>query len=138
MILIFNSGTFAYMVKDKTESGSSIQQNWQTQQTNSDSLPEGVTEDWLKDLRDENGNKLVNDVNKATSGQIPEDPEGDAFQRKIFNGLNTGDNFGISVSNAGDVNGDGYDDIIIGASNYSSNTGRAYIYYGGLKYEYNC
>jgi hypothetical protein len=132
MILIFNSGTFAYMVKDKTESGSSIQQNWQTQQTNSDSLPEGVTEDWLKDLRDENGNKLVNDVNKATSGQIPEDPEGDAFQRKIFNGLNTGDNFGISVSNAGDVNGDGYDDIIIGASNYSSNTGRAYIYYGGL------
>jgi hypothetical protein len=132
MILILNSGTFAYMVKDKTESGSSIQQNWQTQQTNSDSLPEGVTEDWLKDLRDENGNKLVNDVNKATSGQIPEDPEGDAFQRKIFNGLNTGDNFGISVSNAGDVNGDGYDDIIIGASNYSSNTGRAYIYYGGL------
>ncbi|MBK8982004.1 MAG: FG-GAP repeat protein [Ignavibacteria bacterium] len=40
--------------------------------------------------------------------------------------------FGTSVSSAGDVNGDGYDDIIVGAYGYNSNTGRAYIYYGGL------
>ncbi len=40
--------------------------------------------------------------------------------------------FGYSVSSAGDVNGDGYSDVIIGASSYSSSTGRAYIYFGGL------
>ncbi len=39
--------------------------------------------------------------------------------------------FGTSVSNAGDVNGDGYSDVIVGAFSYNSNTGRAYIYYGG-------
>ncbi|MBL0108688.1 MAG: FG-GAP repeat protein [Ignavibacteria bacterium] len=39
--------------------------------------------------------------------------------------------FGISVSSAGDVNSDGYDDVIVGAYGYNSFTGRAYIYFGG-------
>ena len=41
--------------------------------------------------------------------------------------------FGYSVACAGDVNGDGYDDVIIGAYNYSGgNTGegRAWVHYG--------
>ncbi len=41
--------------------------------------------------------------------------------------------FGISVATAGDVNGDGYSDVIIGALNYSngeSNEGAAFIYHG--------
>ena len=38
--------------------------------------------------------------------------------------------FGNSVSNAGDVNNDSYDDVIIGASGVNSNTGRIYIFYG--------
>ncbi|MBK7253098.1 MAG: FG-GAP repeat protein [Ignavibacteria bacterium] len=95
-----------------------------------DSLPEGVTDDWLNSLRDENGEKIIPENNR--SGRIPEDPEGDAMQRKIFNGLGAGDNFGYSVSSAGDVNGDGYSDVIVGAYGYSSSTGRAYIFYGGL------
>jgi hypothetical protein len=37
---------------------------------------------------------------------------------------------GLSVSNAGDVNGDGIDDILIGASGYSSSTGKAYVILG--------
>ncbi|MGD8777844.1 MAG: T9SS type A sorting domain-containing protein [Ignavibacteria bacterium] len=41
------------------------------------------------------------------------------------------DNFGCSVSYAGDVNNDGYDDVIIGADYYSTYIGRAYIFYGG-------
>ncbi len=97
-----------------------------------DSLPEGVTQDWLNSLRDENGNRIIPESDPETSRQIPEDPEGDAMQRKIFNGLVSGDRFGWSVSSAGDVNGDVYDDIIVGAYVNNGNTGRAYVFYGGL------
>lgn len=47
-----------------------------------------------------------------------------------------GDQYGASVSAAGDVNADGYDDVIIGSSNYElfqsgTGTGAAFLYYGG-------
>ncbi|UCG30056.1 MAG: FG-GAP repeat protein, partial [candidate division WOR-3 bacterium] len=41
--------------------------------------------------------------------------------------------FGISVSSAGDVNGDGYSDVIVGAYRYDNgqtNEGRAYVFHG--------
>jgi hypothetical protein len=41
--------------------------------------------------------------------------------------------FGTSVGSAGDVNGDGYDDVIVGAysfENGQTNEGRAFVYYG--------
>jgi hypothetical protein len=41
--------------------------------------------------------------------------------------------FGVSVAAAGDVNGDGYSDVIVGASDYfngENNEGRAFVYYG--------
>ena len=43
--------------------------------------------------------------------------------------------FGYSVSGAGDVNGDGYADVIVGAYYYDngeSNEGRAYVYHGSV------
>ncbi len=42
-------------------------------------------------------------------------------------------NFGTAVASAGDVNGDGYSDVIVGASgfdNVESNEGRAFVYHG--------
>lgn len=43
------------------------------------------------------------------------------------------DTFGISVSSAGDVNGDSYSDLVIGALGYNStinDRGKAYVYFG--------
>ena len=49
----------------------------------------------------------------------------------ICTGEGVNNSFGISVSFAGDVNGDGFPDVIVGDNEYNSFTGRAYIYYGG-------
>ena len=52
---------------------------------------------------------------------------------KLF-GAAAGDQTGISVSGAGDVNGDGFADIIMGApkvANGGTNRGAAYVFFGG-------
>ncbi len=52
----------------------------------------------------------------------------------ILNGEAAGDRFGCSVSGGGDVNGDGYSDVIVGAflnDAHGLEAGRAYIYFGG-------
>ena len=53
----------------------------------------------------------------------------------VINGIADSDFFGSSVSNAGDVNGDGVDDVIAGAfSAYSNgffNSGVSYVVFGG-------
>ena len=52
----------------------------------------------------------------------------------VLSGIDSGDNFGSSVSNAGDINGDGIDDLIIGASsadvNDKENAGESYVIFG--------
>ncbi|MDZ8228237.1 MAG: hypothetical protein RMY00_35500, partial [Nostoc sp. ChiVER01] len=45
----------------------------------------------------------------------------------LINGIAAGDNSGYSVSNAGDINADGIDDLIIAASG----TGQSYVIFGG-------
>jgi hypothetical protein len=39
--------------------------------------------------------------------------------------------FGLAVTCAGDVNGDGYSDVLVGAENANQSTGRAYVFHGG-------
>lgn len=52
----------------------------------------------------------------------------------VFTGQAAGDQLGVSVSGAGDVNGDGFDDILVGAylnDGGGTDAGRAYLYLGG-------
>jgi hypothetical protein len=52
----------------------------------------------------------------------------------VINGITPGDELGGSVSRAGDINGDGIDDLLVGAENAASNgkihTGQSYVIFG--------
>lgn len=54
----------------------------------------------------------------------------------IFEGQDDGDYFGGSIA-CGDIDNDGYEDIIIGASGYSNNLGRTYLYWGNERNSMN-
>ena len=62
------------------------------------------------------------------------DVENDADGGFAINGVNAFDNSGVSVSGAGDVNGDGFDDLLVGASRAdpnSADSGASYVIFGG-------
>ena len=80
----------------------------------------GTPKELIRGLLDEEGKRIFGD----------EDPAGDFIDRKVMNG-HAGSSFGRSVSSAGDVNGDGYDDFVVGAFTENSEYGKAYIYFGG-------
>ncbi|MBA5249175.1 MAG: hypothetical protein FE834_06540, partial [Gammaproteobacteria bacterium] len=48
----------------------------------------------------------------------------------VINGEAAGDKSGFSVSSAGDVNGDGLDDLIVGTPYAGSNAGKSYVVFG--------
>lgn len=50
--------------------------------------------------------------------------------RTNISGRSPGDSFGQSIAAAGDVDGDGYGDLIIGAPSANSAQGRAWVYFG--------
>jgi pectate lyase len=59
--------------------------------------------------------------------------ESDTDVDKVFTGENTNDTFGADLCIRGDVDGDGYNDLLIATRYYprNSGTGRVYLYYGG-------
>jgi len=61
-------------------------------------------------------------------------PRGDGSMGFVLKGINNGDQSGFSVSGAGDINGDGIDDLIIGAKgadpNGKSGAGESYVVFG--------
>jgi len=127
----------------KNNNESSFQKQKTSYQTESadtkgDSLPPGVTRDWLNSLYDQNGNRIIQNSDPGTDREIPDDP--DYFMNEVMpnvsmTGVAIGTHLGFSVSTAGDVNNDGYSDVIVGAPGYSSlccyEPGRAYIFFGG-------
>jgi hypothetical protein len=66
---------------------------------------------------------FVNNVENDLSGMA--EHEGFALV-----GENVGDDAGISVGSAGDFNGDGFDDLLIGAESADTNDGRVYVVFG--------
>ncbi|MBS0351840.1 MAG: FG-GAP repeat protein, partial [Proteobacteria bacterium] len=48
-----------------------------------------------------------------------------------IDGENNGDHCGVSVSSAGDINVDGYTDLLIGAEAHNNWVGRSYVVFGG-------
>jgi hypothetical protein len=109
---------------------------------NQDSAHFGV---YVGTAGDVNGDGYSDVIVGAPSYDNGETDEGRAF---VYHGTSTGlsgtaawtaesdqasANFGISVGTAGDVNGDGYSDVIVGAYYYDdgqSNEGRAYVFHG--------
>jgi MYXO-CTERM domain-containing protein len=80
------------------------------------------------------GDTLVVDVDD-TGAVYPITVDPDLATTAVtFSGGAAGDYAGFAVSGAGDVNGDGYDDVIVGAHRYDSATlsdiGRAYVFHG--------
>ena len=61
----------------------------------------------------------------------PATPDAAAGADAILDGENAVDRFGFGVSTAGDVNADGFDDVIVGSPFDAANTGRAYVIFGG-------
>ncbi len=61
----------------------------------------------------------------TTSGTTIED-----LADASFTAENSGDDFGDAVCMTGDVNNDGFDDILIGADRYNNSTGKTYLILG--------
>ncbi len=65
-------------------------------------------------------------VHHGRSGSITPTPNTSLDGPLVSSGL-----FGYTVASAGDVNGDGFSDVVVGAYGVNSNAGRAYVYHGG-------
>jgi hypothetical protein len=76
---------------------------------------------------------FTNAAKGPSTGRIYVHSGADGRRLLTLTGETAGEGFGIGPANAGDVNGDGYDDLIVGAWQYSSiviSGGRAYLYSG--------
>jgi hypothetical protein len=73
---------------------------------------------------------------EKSAGQPSQNPvRTEAVSERFFTGAAANDQFGYSVASAGDVNGDGYSDVIVGAYHNDAggiDAGRAYIFFGGI------
>ncbi|MEM6713865.1 MAG: Ig-like domain-containing protein [Cyanobacteria bacterium P01_C01_bin.147] len=82
-----------------------------------------------------NVDNVVFEENQAIGGDgqvrrgAPNRPSLDGTNGFVINGVEPGDGSGLSVSDAGDINGDGIDDLIIGAP-FADGGGKSYVVFG--------
>jgi len=67
---------------------------------------------------------------ESLAESTPQEPPKIGAKGFVINGIDANDNSGRSVSSAGDINNDGFDDIIIGAPYADSMTGETYVVFG--------
>lgn len=84
---------------------------------------------------------IVNQFNPSKVYIFFGGPNMDAKHDVVLNSINPDDYFSLSISGAGDVNGDGFDDVIVSGPYYSAadkeKAGRVYIYLGGPNMDIN-
>lgn len=80
---------------------------------------DGVPEVWIGDFGDNGYTGLVTAYSIATGQPV-----------LTLYGENAGDNFGVEIVRAGDVDGDGLDDIAIAATGFNASAGRVYLFSG--------
>jgi len=86
-------------------------------------LPEGASVEWWQAVQE----NILQSAGPGAVNGLPPAPNW-SYQSNIWNGT-----FGFSVASAGDVNGDGYDDVIVGAPYLANPTmmeGRVYVFLG--------
>ncbi len=93
-------------------------------------LPSGASHAWWAQLQPRIAGQEYN-VAQQDARTLPHPARGLATEADwTTDGEGVNDFYGFSLATAGDVNGDGYSDVIVGALGYSSDAGRVYVYYG--------
>ena len=130
-ILLCSTG-HAFQLNEKNNDRLSMPDNPSDNTGGTELLPDQQ----IKKFLDEKGLPLINSANTNRTDSA----EGDSFQEYSFTGAAAIDYYGFAVASAGDVNADGFSDIIVGAPfNDAGGTdaGRVYIYHGSSVIDYS-